>query len=413
MKKPQVRDYPFIQPARGIRRVRWENLPLGSIILEWTTIHGSSIPELAEYPVITERIRHKLHSRYQFLADTTVTIADPDSGIDRERIMKAAGDSLILGGVFPEVERFREGLRRQWLADPGARSGLSRVSAYDGGPYILTKDWARSVGTIIKEDTAFGSALLNRENKPETPGSMISRLLTSGIRLPDANESAVHLGLDISFSMTSAGKAGFVYNNLQELLSVTAEKLRISTWNLWLLSDDVTPGNWRYPLEGAGDLDAMLRRQSAVSGNTNFAPFFRKVLETKNRFKNNLCILVTDGVCQDRPAALRTAEMLAGEGIDYLQLVIHQDEEYRKGVITENPENSTDGVTPEELISETDTLFERNDDELRKYCDNRLREVTDIAEAAKGGQLIMTWYPLFSYISLDVYSRWLGTVSTG
>ncbi len=54
----------------SIRRAHWSELPLGSVIVDWPTLHNASIPELAQYPVITQRLRAELANRYQFLSDT-------------------------------------------------------------------------------------------------------------------------------------------------------------------------------------------------------------------------------------------------------------------------------------------------------------------------------------------------------
>lgn len=412
MKKNITPGFPFNASLQKIRRVRWENLPIGSIILEWTQIHGASIPELIEYPVITARLRTQLQNRYQFLTNTKVTIADPDSGIGQGRVIKASRDAMIMKTVLPEMEGFRQGLRRQWMAEPEMRQGLSLIGDYDKSPYMLTKNWARSIGSVVRDDECFGSVIWGPELVQEPVGTVIAKLLSSEIFLPEQSETAVHLGLDVSFSMTHSGKTEFIYKNLLDILAVTAGKLKTSTWNLWLLSDSVTQGNWQYALEKDGNLEAMLKRQNTVAGNTYFSPFFKKVLERKNQFRKNLCILITDGICQDRPAALRAAEKMAENDIDYLQLVLHQDEEYRDGLFSDHSENITDGLIPEELITDTDTKFTRTDDDLKAYCNDRIRDITDIAEAARGGQLILTWYPLFSYLALDVYGRWLGGVAT-
>ena len=70
----------------------WRNLPLGCVVIDWPVMAGASIPELADYPVMTERLRDHMGRTYQFLLSRSVVIADPAAGLSVADIRDAAGD---------------------------------------------------------------------------------------------------------------------------------------------------------------------------------------------------------------------------------------------------------------------------------------------------------------------------------
>jgi hypothetical protein len=418
-----MRDIPFDPDLslRGLRSCPWERLPLGSVVVEWPVIHNASIPELASYPLVTERLRSALFAKYRFLEGRRVTIADPSLGLDEPAVARAQLEARRFLDGLPAMAKLKRELRAALLGRPDAREGLAACGRYEGGPYALTKSWMRSIAGILRDDEAFGAALgLDAGTGDEGPGggslgSVIGRLLAGELRaLPAASSSLVDVGIDVSFSMTSSGKAELAWRALAELLPPLARRLGTSFWRLWLVAEGASEIDWsRYDPEDPPAMERLMATHRLKPEETRYEPFFRELLYAGPVPERRLCLLITDGACQDRAAALRSLERLADEGIEYVQLVLHEDGEYRESVQLAEGGRGKDGVVPEEEIREEDQRLRRSDEELEVYCSDRLREVTDLAEAARGGQLVLTWYPLFETVALDVYERYLGRVLMG
>jgi len=411
-----MRDPPFDpnETLRGLRRCPWEKLPLGSVVVEWPTLHNAFIPELMSYPLITENLRSALFAKYQFLAGRTVTIADPSLGLDEGAVSRALLEARRIFDGLPAAAALKRKLRSSLLGMPGAREGLASSARYESGPYVLVKDWMRSIAGILRDRDEFGAGLGRglgcAPSAGEDLGSVLGRLLAGGLRaLPSASSSIVDVGIDLSFSMTASGKAELAWRALAELVPPLARRLGTSRWRLWLVAGKASEVDWsRYDPEDPPAMERLMAKHKLEPEETKFEPFFGELLHSGPVPERRLCILVTDGACQDRGAALRSLERLADEGIEYVQLILHEDGEYRDSVETGDGRRVKDGVIPEDEIGESDRVVRRSDEELEAYCAERLREATDLAEAARGGQLVLTWYPLFGTVALDLYERYLG-----
>jgi hypothetical protein len=407
-----MRDSPFDpnETQRGLRRCPWEKLPLGSVVVEWPTIHNAFIPELMSYPLITERLRSTLFAKYQFLAGRTVTIADPSLALDESAVSRALLEARRILDGLPAAADLKRKLRSAFLGRPDAREGLASCARYESGPYALVKDWMRSIGGILRDGEEFGTRLGCAPAAGESLGTVLGRLLAGGLRaLPSASSSIVDVGIDLSFSMTASGKAELAWRALAEMVPPLAKRLGTSLWRLWLVAGRASEIDWsRYDPEDPPAMERLMATHRLKPEETMFEPFFSELLHSGPVPERRLCLLVTDGACQDRGAALRSLERLGEEGIEYVQLLLHEDGEYRESVETGDGHRGKDGVILETDIEESDRVLRRSDEELEAYCAERLREATDLAEAARGGQLVLTWYPLFGSVALDVYERYLG-----
>ena len=394
---------------RRIRSCPWERLPLGSVILGWPEIHNATIPELAAYPLVTERLRAELFRKYQFLAGRSVVIADPSLGLDEARLSRARLDARRFLDGKGAATALKQELRSRFLGHAEVREGLASCGRYDGAPYALVKDWMRSVSAMVRDSSGFGTGIWDEGEPGEDLGAVLGRLLAGAVpRLPDARSSSVDIAIDVSFSMKASGKAALAWSTLAGIVGPLAHRLGTSTWRLWLIADKARQIEWSlHDPDEPGAIDRLMSATRLSADETRFCPFLEEMLKTAPGPEHRLVIVVTDGDCQDQGASLRALEKLGTEGIDYLQLVLHADAEYRSSV---ESGKGKDGVVLENELGEGEKVRLRSDSELADYCAGRLRSVTDLAEAARGGQLVLTWYPLFGALALDVYERYLGQV---
>lgn len=408
-------DFGGSQPA--IRKVPWERLPLGAIVIDWPKLNNASIPELLSYPVMTESLRTALTQKYRFLRNRAVTIADPSLGLQTPQIQHLVWKASGLQDGIRRLNVYKTRALGRWRTDPDAERLYADAMRYDGGPYVLLKSWLRSVSAVVRSGQPFGANVWASgiEELPLT--TLVAKLITKEIYVPDPQDTLVDVGIDVSYSMRVTDKALFAWKTMMDILPLLGAKLGTSRWRVWFVSARAVLADWRRPgavphsgKEGDSDLDELLRANGIGSGETKFAPFLREVVNTRDRCRRHLCVLITDGVCQDRAPTLRLAERLRSWGTDYVQLVIHRDDDLRHRVITQSAESSIDGYLRKDGQSPDDEHYDLSDSELAELSNRRLREVTDIAEAAHGGQLVVNWSPLLGYISIDVYERWLGDV---
>jgi len=403
-----------MERAAQIRKVCWLELPLGAVVLEWPRIHGASIPELEDYPLVTRSLRSQLTQKYQFLRSTTVTIADPSSSPEPLAYRNRSRELVNFQGGLLAADRLKEQLHQSWRQEPDVRQGLGRLARYDHSPYTLLKDWTASVTTLVRtapdQADTFASGAWPRELRQESPGRLLGEMVTGRLPWLGRGESRVDVGLDLSHSMKATGKAQLALEAFWNILPTLAQKLGSSQWNLWALGRRCHALDWQRLIRYSDSPDpkALGRSLDLDDRETHFAPFYRQVLEDPTTYPRRLAILITDGVCQDRALALRQAETLARAGVDYLQIVLHEDEELRHMVRIKDPSRGRDGYMESSDLQAGEEEWERDDEDLEELSHKRLQEVTDLAEAAQGAQLVLTWYPLFSLLAFDVYERYLG-----
>jgi hypothetical protein len=369
---------------------------------------GASIPELADHPVMTERLRALLTRRYQFLQSRTVTIVDPAAGIDVATVRGAIRDGRELAHALVLAQRLQRALSRELSERPDAREGVSEQVSMERRPYTLTKSWARSVSQLLRDRHPFGRVAWPSVTTETSAADIAARVLEGEIRSPRDAKVSIDVGFDVSRSMMIDGRVEYAYLQAVSLLGRLQAAFSSLTWRLWTVSDDT-----RLAAEGTSPyekhpLETVLRRTGVRAGETRFAPFMRTVRDHTPASGGHLCVLVTDGECSDRPETLRWAERLHACGTDYLQVILHRDDDHRRYVRSPSGSRPVDNVLTDDELRRVDRLITRTDAELHTATADHLRRVTDIAEAAHGAQIVLTYLPLFALVTLDVYERYSG-----
>lgn len=365
-----------------IRRVPWTQLPLGCVVLEGPSLWHGMVGELAAYPVLTRTLRDQLWARYQ-LGPVPVTIVDPDPGLERLdfRGLERRARTWLAG--LADLATLKDEARNELRAHPQVREGLATLGRWDEGPYTLTKDWARSVTQVVKDHEPFGASF----GPPGSVAETLAALVGQTGPFPRLGRIEVDVGIDVSRSMTVSGKADFACREALSLLQPILNRWGAGTWRFWTFAEVAVPAD----------------RPRPPAGETKFAPFLRRVLEHDQPGTAHLGLLITDGRCTDRAESLRLLERFARQGIDYLQLILLYEEDLRTLV---NTSHGVDGVVVDGEFDEA-LAYTRTVDEWEAAQADELRQVTDLAEAARGGQLVITWNPLFRLVTLDVWERYL------
>lgn len=398
---------------QAIRTVPWRSLPLGCVVLDWPVLSGASIPELTNYPVMTERLRDHLGRTYQFLLSRSVVIADPSAGLALTDIRDAAGEGRELAISLESARRLKDDLLAGLSSRPEARDGIAQQMTCEESPYLLTKRWARSVARMLRGAEPFGTAAWPEIASGASAADIAVGMLTGDVPPLGSTELTLDIGFDVSRSMMIDERAGYAYDQALALLERLRSAFRLLSWRLWTVSDDTTvvaEGGSPYPRRS---LATVMRGAGVRAGETRFAPFLTAAANRAPARGGHLVVLVTDGECSDRPQTLRRAERLHLRSIDYLQIVLHRDDDYRTIVESASGPRPIDNIRGTSDLADGDRLVTRSDEQLRAVVDHELAAVTDIAEAAHGAQIVLTYFPLFSLVAIDVYERYLGLLTGG
>ena len=399
--------------ASAIRKVPWSRLPLGCVILEWPTLHAAGVPELSEYPIITERLRDHLTRTYQFLRSRSVTIADPTSGIELPNVRDVAAEAGALVAAISQVSELKQGLRQELGADPGARTGIADQLPYESSPYRLAHRWTRGLVDTLSDTDGFAHDVWPSVSASSTVSSVLMQML-SGTLLPlSTTRLSADIGFDVSRSMTIDGRAEAAYAQATTLLTELVRACPMLQWRLWMVSETAEIAMDSQDARTGLSLETLMKRKRMRSAETLFAPFLTGAARRRPAIGPHLVLLVTDGMCSDRGATLRSAEQLARSDTDYVQIILHKGDDFKRYVEATDGRTSIDNVRTETDLTPNDRLIERTDEQHKAAIDKELRGVTDIAEAAHGAQLILTYFPLFSVLTLDMYEQYVGQIAYG
>jgi hypothetical protein len=270
--------------------------------------------------VITERLLDHLSRNYQFLLSRSVTIADPSAGLEIPHIRGAIEEGKQLATALAGGKSLKADLLRDVAQRGDARDGITGQMGFEDSPYVITKNWARSVSELLRDRTPFGGSAWPQAAHHSSAADIAAGILQGDVPPLSASTMTLDIGFDVSRSMTIDGRADYAYGRAIELLEQLQSLFTTLSWRLWLVSDD-----------------------------------------DYNRYVDR------------------------GDG--------------------ERPVNE---VTDPRDPADIDVLITRSEEEIREVADRELQKVTDIAEAAHGAQLILTYFPLFALVTIDVYERYLG-----
>ena len=153
--------------------------------------------------------------------------------------------------------------------------------------------------------------------------------------------------------MDSGGKLDLVLSALNNFYKYISEVLLNTKIKLYVFSDTCIPAD--YPLKGS----------EIKRGDTNYSAFIKKVLHFRDKEVHNKIILFTDGQPTDRLEALKMAELIKKNKIDYTQLIFDIKDEQRHEILF--PEGKPRKPVIDNIVDKADdsmTLIELTDEAL-------------------------------------------------
>ena len=402
-----------IPGLKGLRKVPWQDLPDHAIVIGGANINGAPPPELLSFPPIDSALRGELLSRYRFLHNHAVLIAEAHSPVEAVKL------SGSIRALFEQVTSLRtvlgsfEAERRRILQLlPSGESSPADGSAGDdfadsplwSHPRVteasrLVKDQYASFTLSLAPEAAIPSFLRGAASKRISVAELLIHKLAQERFIPNDLPVRLHLALDCSYSMKRRGKLDYGVGAVNQL----ATALRRMLQNTEVLGYAFSSQSRR--------IDLPVNRIALPATETIQASLFQTVLKNRAPAKHNKLVLVTDGEPSDVEATLRMAEKLREERIDYTQILLHQDDELKHVTKDEHSDlESTDGLLSGEF--DFDTIARTlTPEELEEAKGRRFDTFTRIAQAAGGNQIVLTLYDALSLLSLEVYDRYLGLLT--
>lgn len=387
-----------------IRKVKWQNLKPGSIIIGGVNINGSPLPEMSNFTVLSDPLIRDLLSRYHFLAGREVVIADvaPNfSPHELSRQIQKQNESIIMMNQFrQEFQSEKTKILKELGLDINLKIPII------GTDYVerdhLIKDTYNSFSYVYETMDGEGEipSFFNNLSLSMSIGDLLTQKLNKKFNLPEDKEVMLHMVIDFSRSMDSGNKLNLILsavNNIYRHIKGTLENTKI---RLYAFSDSCRPTS--YPVD-----DTEIAR-----GDTSYSSFMKKVLHHKAPDIHNTLILFTDGLPTDRSEALKMSELIRKNKVDYTQIIFQIRDEQRHEVESENSSSSlaaVDNVVTE--MKEGMLRVELSDLELDAKMKGIYEDFTEIAEICAGNQIILGINELIPLVSVECYDRYLGLLT--
>lgn len=413
-----------------IRRTPWSRIPDNAIVLAGAIVNGAPPPELVGFPPMNRVLREGLISRYRFLPDHSVLIAEPVSPVQAGKLSNDVRTlhkqitSLreLLGDIEEERRKVLGLLDGTDGTEAGRNDDEQRVGFDDGEPAgsdstplwklsgvtepsRLLKDRYASFAVTLNPHSVIPSFLYGSVPRRVTIAELLLHEMKQERFIPRDIPVVLHLVLDVSFSMKSRGKLEYALGACNQLAATLPGIVSNTTVVPYLFSEETR------------QIDAPIERISIQMKGTKMATVFRAVLANRVEGVRNKVILITDGEPEDETQALAGADLLRRNRIDYTQIVLHHHDDLRYPVRDEYLHlAATDGLIDDERRAELEAsgieiAEPRSEPELQQALDRRFDRFTALAETAGGNQIVLTLFPALALVNLEVYDRYLGLLT--
>lgn len=380
--------------SRGLKKIHWQALRPGMIYVGGIYINDTVPLELQNFPIITEDLLSLLNERYQLRSEREIFVLDP--------------------AAFPEfsqyeIPRLLTRYQRQIKDLNRFRfSYFSEKKLYlPVGSRIIDSNFLRRDYLVFDHYNSFIMPLVKNEEVPSflqsadislTLADLLSGKLFEKLNLPRDEEIQLHLVLDYSYSMLNCNKHEAVVKAANYFCRHLAEFLLNTKIKVYVFSKDCRVVNW--PLSG----------KEIPREETNYASFFKMVAKNLKKNIRNKLILLTDGLPSDFPEALRIAEKLKSEKLDYTQIILTFKDELKKGVLGENLK-VIDGFVADDEQEGSYLVYEHTDEEIKKMEDEAFGRFSLLAEVCGGNQIIILVNELAGLLAVECYDRYLGLLT--
>lgn len=380
----------------GVRRVSWGALPLGAVILDGPLVAGALPPELRDFPVVDRPLREELYRRYHFRADHLVTIA---SAIDRLAAQRFARDVEALDRRIRAAQPLSREVIEQY-----SLFGIDHAKGVGDDPRLtetdrLVKDHYNSFAVPTGREGPIPTLIRGDLATDISTARIITGLLTGEALLPRDESITLHLALDVSFSMKRRGRLPHGLAAINQLARRIPAVMPGTRFRGYHFSDRVR------------EVSLPADRAAVPAEGTRQAELFRTVLRRTEGGRRNMLVLVTDGEPSDLADTSRAAQKMRAAALDYMQILLHTDEDLRHEVQSRPGEYLIkDNMIADEEVDE-DRIVTLSEEVLGTRRESRFDQFTRVAEIAGGNQVVLTEFAALGLVTVEIYDRYVGLLS--
>lgn len=386
-----------IAGAGDVRRISWAALPVGVVIIDGVRINGALPEELRAYPVVDASLRRRLFERYHFRGDHPVTVAafySPDSAYRHAETIRAL-DERIRAGAPLRTEVAAE--RQFWGLHSDRAAGFESPHLTESSR--LVKDVYNSFTVSTARPGPVPSLLNTGPSTDISLAGIVSGLVSGRRYFPEDVPLVLHCALDVSFSMKDRDRIRHgiaVVNRLAAQIPAVMPGTRVRAY---LFSDETR------------EVSLPVEKIPVSCEGTQQARVLQRVLRNADSSKRNMLVVVSDGEPQDLPETLQAAEKLKADRLDYLQILLHTDDDLRHEVVSARGEFEVKDNTISESDLPADRILTLDADALKARLDTRFENFTRVAEIAGGNQVVLTEFTALGLVTVELYDRYVGLLS--
>lgn len=387
-----------------IKKVKWKDITPGCIILGGIDINGSVISELISFPVLTDRLIYQLLSKYMFLENRYVVVADAlynyNPGKLSEEIRDSQKSLLNINSLRDNYQESRRMILKdidEFIPEDKKIIDTSLINRE-----YFKKDNYNSFSYMYGLDSDLNSlpSFFHKADLKLSIGDLLTNRLNEKFNLPDDNDVMIHLVIDFSKSMDTGGKLDLAIKAVNDFYNYYSKLLKNSRINIYVFSDNCRK------------VDFPLCNIKMPRKDTSYSSFIKKVLHYRDRDTRNNVILLTDGLPSDYKDALKFGELIKKNGLDYTQIIFQVREELRTEV--EYNSDTLNTVVIDNIITDTvdDSLVKTlNDKELDNKIVGIYNDFSKIAEVCGGNQIVLKINEIIGVVTVECYDRYLGVLS--
>lgn len=381
------------------KKIRWKFLKPGQVITDDIRIDDVTIPELSEFPVLTNELLNRLTGKYRLNPDRVVTVVDnrflneysgPDFDIHDFAVKAGEINSARADLLGTKTELFR-------FAGMAQNPDVPLISTSLVKKENLIQDFFNSITNPLKNAMAVVPSFFRNLRGKVTLEDMINSRVGSVLKVPHDMDVTLHLVLDYSASMESENRMLLAAGAITGFMDFVKKNLNRTNVRLYAFSDSCAE------MTMAVDPDAVVRND------TNYASFMNLVMANRNAASCNKVILFSDGIPTDMEETLVLADRFRDEKIDYTQIIFRIDKErYREVYVGEDKSSMKDN-----LVFDADPAYVKKvspKEADRKYLET-INNFTRVAKKCGGNQVIVNMNEATPPLLLECYDRYLGILS--
>ncbi|MBP7281726.1 MAG: VWA domain-containing protein [Leptospiraceae bacterium] len=383
---------------KSLRKILWKNLDPGMIVIGGVKVNNGLPLELVNYPALTMSLIRDLTTKYHFLPNKEVIVAEVNRGESASRM--SMGFRTIekrlkqFNDLRDIIQREKENvIQKKGIILP---EGIQLLST----PYInkdyLIKDTYNSFEVKIPNSNP--PSMFSHLEEKITLADILTGKLKDKFRLPEDVDVMLHLVVDYSYSMNTMDKLDLVIAAVNLFYTHISECMLNVKLQLYVFSEVCIPA--KFPLSG----------KEIERKGTHYGSFMKKVLHHRNLDIINKVILFTDGEPTDKTDAILTGNKMKNLKVDYTQIVFDINEDRRIGY---------HGLTGKEKIldgflagsSQGLTEIRLNDADWNSKKAEIYETFTEVAHACGGNQIIINIFELMGLIAVEVYDHYMGLIT--